>query len=625
MVVRGANYLTGVSVIIERVQVDDGFLDGLDLNLTPGLNVIIGGRGAGKTSVIELIRYCLGITATKTESGRKALDHALSVLGNGRVTVTLRDCDEQIIISRSFSEETPEVPDTFISPVIFSQTEIESVGLSSQARMRLLDSFENSDKIELKAKSSLASDISSFTAELRSVGLEIEEVENQLIQMPSVITELQTVTEVERSFGELSNDTANKQAELQKLSNEVTQLNVQSAVFQRTLKLLESWLMQLDQTLRIQPDIEMWSDSAGPIDGLTSVRNAVDGVANLINKARANLAEIRIQLIQDLASTTQKKSDPDNKIRMLRKEIDGIREGAGTVIKKGNFLREKLAGLKATEKLRDIKLLKYKKIYEKREKLLNDYENLFSIRFTSRQTVSSFLNGVLRPQILVSLNQAAEYSDYISVIASALRGSNLKYNELAPLLAKKLSPRELVEAIERNDTEFVAKTTGISRDRALRVVSQLREMKLESILTVTVEDDVILQLLDGKDYKDIQNLSVGQRCTVVLPIILEHSDRIVVVDQPEDHLDNAFVVGTLIKAIKQKQSTTQLLFSTHNANIPVLGEAKHVVVMRSDGQRGYVSSSGPLDAPDIVSAITTIMEEGRDAFAKRARFYAENS
>jgi ABC-type lipoprotein export system ATPase subunit/uncharacterized protein YoxC len=612
-------------VIIERVQVDDGFLDGLDLNLTPGLNVIIGGRGTGKTSVIELIRYCLGITAGKTESGRKALDHALSILRNGRVTVTLRDGDEQIIISRSSNEEMPEVSDAFISPIIFSQTEIESVGLSSRARMSLLDSFENSSKIEITAKEFLASDISSFTAELRSIGLEIEELENQLIQMPGVVTELQSVTELERSLSELSNDMAIKQAELHILSNQVTQLNIQSVIFQRTQKLIDLWLMQLDQTVRIQPDIEAWSDSAGPIDGLTSVRSAVDGVANLINKARSNLAEIRIQLIQDLASTAQQRHEPDNKIRMLRKEIDSMREGAGTLIKKGNFLREKLAGLKATEKLRDAKLLNYKKIYEKRGELLNNYENLFSMRFTSRQSISNFLNGVLGPQIFVSLNQAAEYSDYISVIASALRGSSLKYNELAPLFAKKLSPRELVEAVERNDIDFIANTTGISRDRALRVVSQLREIKLESILTVSVEDDVILQLLDGKDYKDIQNLSVGQRCTVVLPIILEHSDRIVVVDQPEDHLDNAFVVGTLIKAIRQKQSTTQLLFSTHNANIPVLGEAKHVIVMRSDGQRGYISSSGALDAPDIVSAITTIMEGGRDAFVKRARFYAKHT
>ena len=47
-------------MIIERVQVEEGFLDGLDLRFTKGLNVLIGPRGSGKTSVIELIRFCLG-------------------------------------------------------------------------------------------------------------------------------------------------------------------------------------------------------------------------------------------------------------------------------------------------------------------------------------------------------------------------------------------------------------------------------------------------------------------------------------------------------------------------------------------------------------------------------------
>jgi predicted ATPase len=108
---------------------------------------------------------------------------------------------------------------------------------------------------------------------------------------------------------------------------------------------------------------------------------------------------------------------------------------------------------------------------------------------------------------------------------------------------------------------------------------------------------------------------------VILPITLEHKERVLVVDQPEDHLDNAFVVDTLIKAIRNRSDSSQMLVSTHNANIPVLGDASQVITMGSDGQRGFVSHVGPLDDQATVEAISLIMEGGREAFARRARFY----
>lgn len=68
---------------IKRVQIDEGFLDGVDAYFSSGLNVIIGARGTGKTSLIELIRYCLDVESYTNETGKKSREHALSVLGGG--------------------------------------------------------------------------------------------------------------------------------------------------------------------------------------------------------------------------------------------------------------------------------------------------------------------------------------------------------------------------------------------------------------------------------------------------------------------------------------------------------------------------------------------------------------
>ncbi len=97
-----------------------------------------------------------------------------------------------------------------------------------------------------------------------------------------------------------------------------------------------------------------------------------------------------------------------------------------------------------------------------------------------------------------------------------------------------------------------------------------------------------------------------------------------VIDQPEDHLDNAFVTSTLVETLRQRESGDQVILASHNANVPVLGEADLVVHMASDGRRGFVLHAGALDDPDTVQAVTDVMEGGADAFQRRADFYAEH-
>ena len=69
-------------MLIERVQIEEGFLDGLDVSFKRGLNVVIGERGTGKTSLIELIRFCLMAEGYTPESAKRSRDHALSILGS---------------------------------------------------------------------------------------------------------------------------------------------------------------------------------------------------------------------------------------------------------------------------------------------------------------------------------------------------------------------------------------------------------------------------------------------------------------------------------------------------------------------------------------------------------------
>jgi hypothetical protein len=93
-----------------------------------------------------------------------------------------------------------------------------------------------------------------------------------------------------------------------------------------------------------------------------------------------------------------------------------------------------------------------------------------------------------------------------------------------------------------------------------------------------------------------------------------------IVDQPEDHIDNAFIAETLIKVILSRGDQGQIIFSTHNPNIPVLGDADLVRYLGSDGRRGFRLSSGPLDEISVVNAISTVMEGGLKPSANGLNF-----
>lgn len=85
---------------LRRIEVVGGFLHDLDIEFVPGLNVIIGPRGTGKTSVLELLRYAFGVQAITAEADERARRHALDVLVDGSVAVTVAQGSDEVTISR---------------------------------------------------------------------------------------------------------------------------------------------------------------------------------------------------------------------------------------------------------------------------------------------------------------------------------------------------------------------------------------------------------------------------------------------------------------------------------------------------------------------------------------------
>jgi energy-coupling factor transporter ATP-binding protein EcfA2 len=129
-------------------------------------------------------------------------------------------------------------------------------------------------------------------------------------------------------------------------------------------------------------------------------------------------------------------------------------------------------------------------------------------------------------------------------------------------------------------------------------------------------------LFDVGEPKAVETLSKGQRATALLPIILRPLPYPLLFDQPEDDLDNSFVFNSLIATLRHLKGKRQLIFVTHNANIPVLGDAEKVVVMHMEGPtKAAPALTGSVDSRK--KEILNLLEGGAEAFVERERYYGE--
>jgi len=92
-----------------------------------------------------------------------------------------------------------------------------------------------------------------------------------------------------------------------------------------------------------------------------------------------------------------------------------------------------------------------------------------------------------------------------------------------------------------------------------------------------------------------------------------------IIDQPEDNLDNQYIYTSIVQLIKRVAPNRQLIFITHNPNIPVLGDAKYNVFLSSEENMGRCLSSGSIY--DVKNEIIEYLEGGEDAFKLRESFY----
>ena len=162
-----------------------------------------------------------------------------------------------------------------------------------------------------------------------------------------------------------------------------------------------------------------------------------------------------------------------------------------------------------------------------------------------------------------------------------------------------------------------------------RIYQNLTDTVIAGIVAAVPWDSINMSYLDEGRPIDFKMASPGQQASALLELLLKQSAGTLIIDQPEDDLDNR-VIMRIVELLRTSKSTRQLIFTTHNANIVMNGDADKIVALKSpepssnpnnNAPRVQLDCDGAIETPAVSATITSIMEGGREAFDLRSRKY----
>jgi ABC-type multidrug transport system ATPase subunit len=174
--------------------------------------------------------------------------------------------------------------------------------------------------------------------------------------------------------------------------------------------------------------------------------------------------------------------------------------------------------------------------------------------------------------------------------------------------------------------DLIFSESSLTDQQTHRVYQNLDDDRLSDLFAAVPRDYIVMNYVDqGRDV-EFEKASPGQQASALLELLLRQSAGTLVIDQPEDDLDNR-VIMQIVSLIRRSKDRRQLLFTTHNPNIVVNGDADKLIALKSgDAPQGtdsriQIDVDGAIETPEIRKVITHIMEGGKAAFDLRNRKY----
>ncbi len=611
-----------------------GFLDGAAIHFNENLNVLIGGRGAGKSTVVESIRYVLGLEPVSEDARRAHEGIMRQVLGSGtKVSLFVqshRPARKRYLIERTVPNP-PVVRDDengvlTISPTevlprveVYGQHEISELSKSREKLTRLLDRFVDRDADLSRRRADLSRQLERSRSRLLEAFRERQQTIERLAALPGL-------EETLKRF---------KDAGLEDRLKEQSILLREERIFKAAAERLDALRGSIDTIRRSLPIDRTFvspkataelsaRDTLAKVDAILERASAAaeGGFAQLLGQLDAAGAELRSVRGEWDVRRAQVLGDYERILRGLQKsKVDG---------EEFMRLRRQIEDLRPLKDRSEALERELDELQTQRRNLTTEWEELkaqeFRVLSDAARRVSQKLQGRVKVQVYFSGNREP--------LAALLRdrvGGRMAETCDALLTRAELSIPELVQAWRTGRDELV-KRFGIPVGQADRLVTAPPEVQylVEELDLPSTTQIELNTAPDGEppQWQTLEQLSTGQKATAVLLLLLLESEAPLVVDQPEDDLDNRFITEGVVPKMREEKRRRQFLFSTHNANIPVLGDAELIVGLVAAGDaegsgKGRVPTEymGSIDSVAVRVLVEEILEGGKTAFEMRRMKY----
>jgi hypothetical protein len=623
-----------VGLQIRSLRASAGYLENAPIELAPGLTCVIGARGTCKSTIVETIRYVFDCDRKRVAAllGKKDPDAGPDVpsyfglvkatLGAGVARCELVETDGAPLTVEREGEDAPRVlrhgvRDLSAAGVldkieIYSQGDLQRIAEDGARRLDLIDR-PNRARIDalLAERRDAARGLKEVGSKLRSLRASIDARRADLKALPTLAAQLRQLQEQRpRLSPELDSERKGhlERRRLLERARSATAKRLEVLGAMRALATSEAELRAAAQELR--------TSDVAPAKALASV---LDGAAELVSQTKRSADSLAALDSGPLLEELRARFDElDRGYVDLQRQEQTINES----LRAEDKLRQQIGAL---EKL-DVEVSHFRKQEQEllrerercRQKIAEVGDCVFALRRDEVDRINARFEGVIR----LTLTQATRTTEYRALLDRLLQGSGLRnQKEIARDLVAKVPPFQLVDAVETGDGQLLA--AHLERDAAqmARLIAQLLDSPaLHEVEAVPFDDQLEITLfVDGVE-KPVQQLSKGQMATALLPLLLRPADYPLIFDQPEDDLDNRYVYQTLVTRIRELKRTRQLIFVTHNANIPVLGDAERVVVMQMESPtKAAAPRVGAVE--EAKDSILGLLEGGAEAFKERQRRY----
>ncbi len=609
-----ANYIVGI-------HVQGQFISDLWLSFSPYCNALIGVKGSGKTSLLESLRFVLGADVPESMA-QLVNEHLNAILGpGGKVTALVRRADgTKILIERSFADKAFLV--TFdddrmerfahaeslqFPSYILGWHEIEQAATDINIRRLYMDSIAGKEQVRAYTEQAevMAAGIKNDHERAASVYSSFTQLEQQVARLK----------ELRRGLKELTD------SNLIELRNQF-----QSATEHReTLRLALARLRDARKNARSHVESLLVGYDRRTLQGESPLTESVGQAVSIMDEVLGQISNsgvaVEAKLDQAIPALENAIGKADEEFRIFSERyserISSLSPEQRGLLESHRKVMEETANLPTLEQERDnarqsVETL-LRGLIERCDAVTSNLEKRSALRREKIERFGDQLKSFGVRIALISLQMPKQFEEFTQRYSEGTKICN----ELRASYADRSWHQSLKRAYE-----------SLLRDLLAGYSLFFRTSEFSFFVSVFEDDDLQIDLKVGQgeaDYRGISQISAGQRCTAIFPILLKQQSGPLVVDQPEDNLDNRHIASAIAPVVVQDKKSRQIMFTSHNANLVVLSDPELIVTFESDGSNGGIEAQGFLATPSsaITKSVVEILDGGEQALALRRQKYGQ--